>query len=342
MRRFLFFALFILTELGLGYAQAQSGGDSRSDNELKITGSPIITVFANYHTGIGARNDISGFELTRAYLGYQFNLTPTLSGKAIIDAAVPPTESFMVSQKKDIYLKNAFLTWKDKGFTISGGLVGLLQFNLQEQFWGYRYAIPSFQDLYKMGSSADLGVTAQYQFAPWISADFSFINGEGYKNVNADNKYRYGLGLTLQPIQGLTARAYTDLFQQSLTETDQKTLALFAGYKCDYFSLGAEYNKQINNAFKNGNDYSGYSVYTNIPICKKWNFFGRYDYIDSKDNNDKAWHSSTGDLVIAGVEYTPVKNLRIAPSYRYAKSLNIQTSGHNTFNTMYLSVGFNW
>lgn len=310
--------------------------------ELKITGNPIITVFANYHAGIGSNNDISGFELTRAYLGYQFTLTSTLSGKAVLDAAVSSNESFMVNQERKVYLKNALLSWKDKGFTVNGGLIGLLQFNLQEKFWGYRYIAPSFQDLYKMGSSADLGITGEYKFSPLISADLSLTNGEGYKNMNKDNKYRYGAGITVNPIPSLTLRVYGDISQQSSADEDQKTLALFAGYTCNYFSLGAEYNYQQNNAWKADKDYYGCSVYTTVPIHDKWKIFGRYDYIDSKDENDDPWSSFTGDMVIAGIEYKPIKNLRIAPNYKFVKDTDTESFTKGSHHTAYLNVEFNW
>ena len=35
-------------------------------------GKPILTVFSNFHTGFGEQKDNIGFELERAYLGYQY------------------------------------------------------------------------------------------------------------------------------------------------------------------------------------------------------------------------------------------------------------------------------
>ncbi len=314
----------------------------KAEKEFIITGSPIVTVFANYHAGIGDNNEISGFALTRAYLGYQFRLSPTLTGKAIIDAAVSPTETYLISQKREVYLKNAMLTWKDMGFTVNGGLTSLSQFNLQEKFWGYRYVAPSFQDLYKMGPSADLGITAEYQFMPCLSTDISFTNGEGYRNLNMDNKYRYAFGITLKPLENFTVRAYGDVYQQSGQEKDQRTLALFAGYKTKLFSLGAEYNYQENNKWKTGDDYSGYSVYTSLPINKKWTVFGRYDNIDSQNTDDKSWISFTGEAVTAGVEYQPIKQLKIAPNYKYTKDFDTELLVRNSFHVVYLNVSFNW
>lgn len=39
----------------------------------------------------------------------------------------------------------------------------------------------SFQDEYKFGSSADLGVSVAYKFNKVVSADVIVANGEGYK-----------------------------------------------------------------------------------------------------------------------------------------------------------------
>lgn len=79
------------------------------------------------------------------------------------------------------YIKNALITYRTGNLTLNGGLISTTQFNMQEKFWGYRYVMKSFQDEYKFGSSADLGISAVYKFADWISADAIVVNGEGYK-----------------------------------------------------------------------------------------------------------------------------------------------------------------
>lgn len=342
MKKVTFLFLFSVFSIGFGYAQKDSV-------TFKPSGRPIIRTYANYHAGLGEANGYSGFELTRAYLGYEYNITPTLSGKAIMDAAVPPSGGNLNSQ---VYLKNMMLTWKDKGFTVNAGLIGVLQFDLQEKFWGYRYIIQSFQDLYGMGSSADLGITGTYRFATWISADLSLTNGEGYKRINMNNSSKYGIGITMNPIPSVTLRAYADLYSDSedlrtsapegstdVTYTDQKTLSAFAGYKCNYFSVGGEYNYQANKGFVKGCDYFGYSAYTSVPVAEKWIVFGRYDYVDSKDpaGFSKPWSKTDGQMLIAGVQYYPIKQLKIAPNF---KNLNLNNSQSQQF--VYLNIEFTW
>ena len=76
------------------------------------------------------------------------------------------------------------------------------------------------------GSSADMGVIGRYRFADWLAADISLINGEGYKKLNSDNKYRYGIGVTLTPAKGLTVRGYFDNADKDIYETKQLRLMI--------------------------------------------------------------------------------------------------------------------
>lgn len=293
------------------------------------TGDPVITVFAGHHAGLGRYNEKSGFELTRAYIGYQFELSPALSGKVIVDAANPSSGSSSTS----IVLKHAQLTWSDKGFTVNAGMIGLLQFSLQEKAWGYRYIEDSYQAIKGMGPSADLGITAQYQLTSWIAVDLSVTNGEGYKKVSNDNNYRYATGLTLLPFPELTLRAYADVY--SGEPDNQQTLSLFAHYKYSAFSLGAEYNAQINHQFTKGNRIAGYSAYATFSLSERWNIFGRYDYAHAANNDNPIWYSGLRDLLFAGVEYRPLKQLRIAPNYRYGYAAD-------PVHEIYVNVGFYW
>lgn len=319
-----------------------ASAQEKNELDFKPSAKPVVTVFANYHAGLGSNNDLSGFELNRAYFGYQFELTPNLSGSAILDAGESPSEIAGEPQKRNVYLKNAFLTWKENGFTVNGGLIKTLQFALPEKFWGYRYVAASFQDMYKMGPSADLGLTGEYQFATWLSADLSFTNGDGHREINKDNKYRYGAGVTFTPIADLSLRIYGDLYQQAGMDDDQQTLSFFAGYKNPHFSLGAEYNYQKNNKCVNENNLSGYSIYTTVPLFSKWKFFARFDNVDSSDEDDNVWNANTGETLIAGIEYVPIKQLKIAPSFRYVRSFDTAAVDYNKVCTVFCNVGFFW
>jgi len=326
MKRILFTVVLAVLVLN-GFAQ-----ETQKEKTFKITGSPIVTVFANYHVGIGNANKESGFALDRAYLGYQFKLTDQLSGKVVFDMG--STKVSGSDLERVAYVKNAMLSLETGNLTLDFGLIGLEQFNVQEKFWGYRYILKSFQDEYKFGSSADMGVIGKYKFTDWLFADVTIINGEGYKKLNGDNKYRYGVGLTIKPITDVTFRAYTDLASKNIKSEDskdQQTLAFFAGYKNKVFSLGAEYNSMYNKKFKEDKDQSGYSVYSTIVLDKKVNVFGRYDNLSSKDD----WSAADGQRLLFGVQFSPIKQLKLAPNFT-----SWNPASGESFSYIYLNLEF--
>lgn len=129
------------------------------DAQSEPKGQAIIQVFGNFHTGFGSSRNDRGFELDRSYLGYQYSLSKGLSIKGVMDIG----KSNAVNDYHRIaYIKNAMVSWKIGKLTLNGGLISTTQFNMQEKFWGYRYILKSFQDQYKFGSSADLGISASY------------------------------------------------------------------------------------------------------------------------------------------------------------------------------------
>ena len=212
------------------------------------------------------------------------------------------------------YIKNAMVSWKTGNLTLNGGLISTTQFNFQEKFWGYRYIMKSFQDQYKFGNSADLGISLAYKFADWLSADAIIVNGEGYKKVQKNDGLNYGLGATLTPIKGLQVRMYGGLNESS--EQGKKNIvnmAAFIGYKADKFSIGAEYSKMWNASYKEGQDQYGYSVFASAKLNKKTDVYARLDDLCSKDDWNKA---KDEQAAILGAQFKLGKYVKIAPNFR--------------------------
>ena len=286
-------------------AQAQ---DAKTDEPK---GKAIVQVFGNFHTGFGAENDDRGFELERSYLGYEYKLNKGLSVKGVMDIG----KSNDVSDYQRIaYIKNAMVSWKSGNLTLNGGLISTTQFNFQEKFWGYRYIMKSFQDQYKFGNSADLGISATYKFADWLSADAIIVNGEGYKKVQKNDGLNYGLGTTLTPAKGLQVRLYGGI-NESCEQGKENivNMAAFVGYKCDKFSIGAEYNKMWNASYKDGQDQYGYSVFASAKLDKKTEVYARLDDLCSNDDWNKA---KDEQAAILGAQFKLGKYVKIAPNFR--------------------------
>ncbi|MBO5865796.1 MAG: hypothetical protein J6Q73_07095 [Bacteroidaceae bacterium] len=297
-----FIAAALLLFTGIG-AQAQE-----MENEPK--GKAIVQIYTNFHSGFGVVNDNRGFELDRSYVGYEYSFGKGVSVKGVMD----------IGQSKNIddyhhfaYIKNALVKWNTGRFTLQGGMIGMTQFNYQEKFWGYRYIYKSFQDQYKFGSSADLGISASWEIAKWIEADAVIANGEGYKLVQVDNGLLYGLGTTIKPFKGMSLRLYASLNEGVNGAKDIVNYAMFAGYKHQYFSLGVEYNIMRNNRRVAGQNLYGFSMYATGTINRWLDLYARADGLMSSDD----WNKEKDDVaIIAGAQFKLGKYVKIAPNFR--------------------------
>ena len=274
-------------------------------------GKAIVQVFGNFHSGFGTENDDRGFELERSYWGYEYKLSKGLSVKGVMDIG---KSSDVSDYHRMAYIKNAMISWKTGNLTLNGGLISTTQFNFQEKFWGYRYIMKSFQDQYKFGSSADLGISATYKFADWLSADAIIVNGEGYKKVQKNDGLNYGLGTTLTPAKGLQIRLYGGLNESGEQGKENiVNMAAFVGYKSDKFTIGAEYNKMWNASYQEGQDQSGYSVFASAKLDKKIEVYARFDDLCSKDD----WNKSKDEqAAILGAQFKLGKYVKMAPNVR--------------------------
>ena len=212
------------------------------------------------------------------------------------------------------FIKNAWVRWQKNGWDLYGGLISTTQFKTQEDFWGKRYVMKSFQDEYKFGSSADVGMSVAYRFCEQVSADVIVVNGEGYKKIQFEHGLQYGAGLTLKPADGLMVRLYGS-YDEATDEglKGKVNLASFLGYARNGYSFGAEYNYQMNTAYHEGDHQNGVSVYATVPAGKKVNVFARWDRLDSNNG----WNlDADGMNVMAGAEVKLGKHVKLAPNLR--------------------------
>ena len=194
-----------------------------TEEKFKSYGSPIIRIFTNYHSTFSDGEASRVFEIQRAYLGYQYQLSKKVSGKLVLDVGDPDFGNFQMTA----YLKNAYVQYDDGKLVAMIGMIGLYQFKLQENQWGGRYLYKSFMDEHQFGPSADLGAFVGYHFNEMVSADFTLANGDGYKSIQSDTTLKYSVGVTLKPISGLVFRPSYDYMGQDAV---QQTLALYLGY----------------------------------------------------------------------------------------------------------------
>lgn len=281
---------------------------------FKPSGKPVIKVFTDWHQGLGDQTfkDESGFELTRAVLGYEHYFSEHISTKVIVDMDDPGANSKMTEVA---YLRNAYVAYKDDRLNVVFGVLGMKQFKTQEDNWGYRYLYKSAMDHYKFNNSVDAGLYVKYKVLDWAILDVSVTNGEGAKSQqDIEGKYRMGYGFELEPLKNLTFRTYYDYFyapEMSVPNENQATLSLFLGYETDKYRLGIEYDNLSNFDFDGNDDREIFSVYGSYVFSKKMQAFARYDYLIADVANE------TEQVYMAGVEYSPVKGVKVSPNFRY-------------------------
>lgn len=306
---------------GFYLSQAQEPTDFPSG---KITGK----VFFNHHLDISKDSEQkSNFELQRVYLGYKYKFNDKFSSTIMLDAGNGSGAS-----DYSVFVKNALLDYKaNEWLTLTAGLFGMIQFDDQEKFWGYRYLYKTLDDEYKLGTSADLGVGADVKITDQLNMSFIIVNGDGYKRVqDPKGNNRYGAKIVYEPNKSLMLKAYIDVMNGTDVDnpnqlTTSSNMALFAGYKLkDLIRIGAEYNILLNGetfsdpaADKNLNGLSFYSTYN---FNAKWNLFGRYDKLSSNKlaGQQNSWHfSEDSNNFLLGFEYRANKNINTSVNYRY-------------------------
>jgi len=347
MKKINLLLLFSIFTIGV-FAQ-----EEEKKEEFKPSGKAFGKVFWNYHYDLTKDADkASVFELNRSYFGYKYALSKNISTKITLDVGKNDAGSAYTA-----FLKTAQLDWKvvDQ-LKLSMGLIGMKQWNDQEKFYGYRYISKTIQDEHKFGTSADLGINAEIKLHEKIKINLLVVNGEGYKALQDDfGMHRFGGSIVVNPIDGLTLKAYYTTMPGKFDVNGDgslivdtaaiNNLAFFAGYQIkDKFRIGAEYNKMINGTkYTNpaeDQELDGISVYSTFIINKKFEIFGRYDMLTSNklEGATDNWNQANdGSAIIGGVQYTPVKGLKMALNYRnwmYADS-NLDTESFIFVNFEY-------
>ncbi|MCX6236037.1 MAG: hypothetical protein NTY07_00540 [Bacteroidia bacterium] len=299
--------IFSILSLTIGTVSAQT------TEEFKPSGKPEVLIFTDFNNSTANNKSLNKFEITRAYFGYGYNFSPSLSGRVTLDVGNPGVGSLAYTA----FIKFGYLQYQKSNLTVKFGLIGTNGYDVQEKFWGNRYILKSFQDQYGMGPSADFGLSAAYKFSNVISADAIIQNGDGFKALETDSVLKIGVGVTIHPVKELTIRGYYDnMAKKSIA---QQTTAFMVGYANKSFNLAAEYNFQADNKIKSGQDFSGYSVYGTLFFNAKTGILARYDYLSSKDNttNAHSWNfSKDGQQFFFVFYFTPVKGIRISPNYQ--------------------------
>ncbi len=290
-----------------------SEASAQQESEFKPGGKPEVRIFTNFTSSFSDGENFNKFDVGRAYLGYLYDFSQTFRGRITYDVGNTGVSKAHYSG----FLKFAYLQYHTEKFTLTGGMIPTLQYDITDQKWGYRYIVNPFHNEYGFGTAADLGISAEYKFAPWFSADLILVNGEGFKLVEGDSAFKAGVGVKIYPVKNLLIRGYFDTMEKD--GANQQTSELLAVYENSKFKLSGAYSFQKDNKLVKWNNLSGYTVNGSLFLKNNITLIGRYDLLESVTNTNAAreWNlSKDGQFFLAGIEFAPVKGVKIAPNYQ--------------------------
>ena len=293
---------------------------AQEKEEFKPHGKVEGRIFTNFNADVTGDGETKEFELKRAYLGYSYQITPELKAKIKLD--VGGSEFIQEDvESQYAYFKTAAVYYEKDNWFVAFGLHDTYHFKVQEKLWGKRYVLPSMLDKQKFDFSADIGASAAYHFDN-VSVDFSLFNGEGYKQLQQDDAFRAGLGVTGYLLnRKIILRGYSDY---SSHDVHLASYTGFIGLDMDKWSLGAEYTFQKNYDYMEGHDRNAYSLFGQYNFTPKFGVWARVDGISSDFVSDEdpeyvdKWQEKDGTYFYPGVEYIIVpKHLKASLNYHH-------------------------
>jgi len=286
---------------------------SQESDDFKPGGKLFGMLFANYHTTFEGGENNAAFEVTRSFLGFDYLFSEKLSTRIMYDGT---TEVINGKTIYSAYLRNAFIQYDDGRVLIRGGLIGIEQISVTEKIWGYRFLARPPIDYAGMIQVADLGVMTKFNAGEKVTFDLALINGRGFKDLASNGTVKFTAGASLMPVENFIIRAYYDLMGPS--GRMQRTASIIAAWTGPDFTAGAEYMRQNNHLKIDGNNYSGLSLFTRVRLADRVVLFARYDNIGSviPEEETEPWNiDRDGSYLFAGIEFSPVRNIRISPNF---------------------------
>ncbi len=309
----------------------------QDSTHFQATGKPVLTLFADFHneftkSGPGR----AGFALKRIYLGYKYAFHPNFTAAVKLDIGSPDDIAYGSGLKRYAYFKNAYLEYHTSRFQWAFGLVSTKMFKLSEKYWGHRYIAKPYLDQYRYGPSADLGMIVTYKFLPTLSADLSLLNGEGYYRLQLDTAFRYALGITWQPAGKWIFRGYGDIYRRPFTRS---VVSFFSGYKSDHLTAGWEVAYYFNAGAEEKTDMWGASASFSWNFTEHLQYFGRLDYLNGGMRGvgpEPGDLSRPGNGVTSGIQYSPIKQVRMALTWRSFQPVSME---HPSSNWIFFNLG---
>ncbi|MEO8514237.1 MAG: hypothetical protein ABI543_11795 [Ignavibacteria bacterium] len=267
----------------------------------------------------GYPNSFQGFEIRRAYLGYDYTFNDKFSSQILLEG----NDKIITSTRLGLFIKTAFVEWKAfEKMSFAIGLVPTPAFSwgLDEKAWSYRSIEKTILDMRGFAPSSDLGIATRGRFDKAGNYGFGFMIGNGNGQKPEINKFkRYYGTLFAKPVKGLQMEVYAD-YEPAADDKNKTTLKGFVGYTVDKFNFGVEAFEQMQkNAGGKDIDAAPFGISAfvwgnllgkeNKPVL---NAFARYDMFNPDMKNDSTGYKE--NFITVGLDYMPIENIHFMPN----------------------------
>lgn len=292
-------------------------------------GKVFARVFMDYTNNLrGTDYRRQGFDISRAYLGYDYQMTTTISARVMIDAAPEGiiSQSGPDSSGKfgNPVLKNAYVKYDNNRLAVTFGMFTTLENGYYNKHWD-RYIAKGFAVDSKLDKGTDIGVSGSYKFNNFVTLEGAIMKGEGFKKISKDGSFVYTIAAPLKLSEHFTFRPLFSIQTgENYHRKDRMFVSLFLNYKSKFIDASFEYLESFNEGESNLNKY-GFSWIIRGKINNKFKPFARFDIL--KSNKSSSSYSGYDLLETAdffqghtntlnvGLEYSPIKNLKFAPTF---------------------------
>lgn len=193
--------LSLLSLLTLGsLAQAQDQKDKKEPPPVEISG----VLFGRYSLWLTEGMDnYNEFALDRAYFRGDAKINEHLGVRVTMDA--DRFKDSAVDTKYRLFLKHAYLEWRDMGPGIKGraGIIDTPLGPYMDDFWNHRFIADNYAAWAIKLPTADLGVGAYGKhrkgLVDWAAV---LVNGEGYSKLEVDSGKTVQARVSIDPLAG--------------------------------------------------------------------------------------------------------------------------------------------
>jgi len=256
--------------------------------------------------------DLSGSQLRRIFLQVDddFSARYTMRVRFETDGK----ELTAPSNKLASFVKNFYLQMKSI-VPRGDAFVGMIQtpaFENSENFWGYRSIEKVLPDYRGVAKASDGGVSLKGFADPDHMVGYWAMIGNGTGQSNENNRYkRFMFSLPLQK-----GDAHLEPYVDWEDGTNGHNAALYevwGGYEFKRFAVAGQWVDYTVHAVPPAAfaEQTGYSIFARGHATASMNAFARWDYWDP---NKRVPNRVTNNLWIAGLDWSPVKDVHLEPN----------------------------